>query len=300
MGAIDSYKSFYHEAHEALKGIQSGFERFVRFVVDSNTMSNRTTHLVKAIVLALSGLMFYAKISDGTLNFYINQRFAWLSFVAVVLFLMMALTMLYRLLARRSTDAAALYNDHSSASIEANLSSASSGHGGGLSALGLAILALPALMGLLIPARPLGASAISSKGIGLLAPDSPQSVIQVRRPNTGTRNILDWLRDFQREADPVAAFKGQPVDVIGFVYRDARSGKNQFWVSRFAVSCCVADAAALGLLVQTDQATSLKTDTWVRVTGKISTGQFAGETMPAIVPDKIEPVEQPMQPYLYP
>ena len=247
-------------------------------------MSNRTNHLVKAAVLGLSGLMFYAKISDGTLNFYISQRFAWLSFVAVLLFFVLALTMVYRLLERRST-------------AETGMPAT---HGGNMSALSLAILAIPALLGLLVPARPLGASAISSKGIGLTAPTGPQSVTQVRRPNTGTRNILDWLREFQREADPVAAFKGQSVDVIGFVYRDARSGENQFWVSRFAVSCCVADAAALGLLVQTDQTKTLKTDVWVRVTGKIGASQFAGETLPAILPEKIEPVDQPKQPYLYP
>ncbi len=244
--------------------------------------------LIKAVVLALSGWMFYAKISDGTLNFYINQRFSWLSFVAVLLFMVLALTVLYRLLERRVTSDAV-----------PTMTPATT-HNASLSPLSLVILALPALLGLLVPARPLGASAINSKGIGLIAPDGPQTVTQVRRPNNGTRNILDWLREFQHEADPVAAFKGQSVDVVGFVYRDGRAGENQFWVSRFAVSCCVADAAALGLLVQTDQAKSLQTDTWVRITGKISAAQFAGEMLPAITPDKIEPVEQPKHPYLYP
>ena len=248
-------------------------------------MSKQIENILKGIILALSGLMFYAKISDGTLNFYINQRFAWLSFVAVLLFLALALTMLYRLIERRpvlATPVAAL-----------------TAHGNNISPISLAILVIPALLGLLVPARPLGASAISSKGIGLIAPDAPQ-VTQVRRPVNGTRNILDWLREFQHESDPASTFKGQAVDVVGFVYRDGRSGENQFWVSRFAVSCCVADAAALGLLVQTDQAKSLKTDTWVRVTGKLSAAEFAGEKLPAIVPEKIEPVAQPDQPYLYP
>lgn len=252
-------------------------------------MSKKIENILKGVILALSGLMFYAKISDGTLNFYINQRFAWLSFVAVLLFIALALTVLYRLIEQRSATvlatpapANALVNPNSN-----------------VSPWGLAILAIPALLGLLVPARPLGASAISSKGIGLVAPDAPQ-VTKVRRPVTGTRNILDWLREFQLESDPATAFKGQNVDVIGFVYRDGRAGENQFWVSRFTVSCCVADAAAIGLLVQTDQAKSLKTDTWVRISGKFGASQFAGETLPAVIPDKIEPVNQPDQPYLYP
>ncbi|MGQ9814144.1 MAG: TIGR03943 family putative permease subunit, partial [Candidatus Roseilinea sp.] len=102
-----------------------------------------------------------------------------------------------------------------------------------------------------------------------------------------------------RQSDP-AAFVGQEVDVIGFVYRDPRNASNQFWVSRFVVSCCVADASAIGLLVQADQASTLTLDSWVRVTGRLGLGEFAGERLPVIVPDTIEPTEQPEHPYLYP
>jgi uncharacterized repeat protein (TIGR03943 family) len=163
----------------------------------------------------------------------------------------------------------------------------------------VAIMALPMLLGLLVPARPLGANAVSSRGIGLSAPDRPGSVTQAQRAVTGPKNVLDWLREFTRNGDP-AAFNGQAVDVTGFVYRDPRTAGNQFWVSRFTITCCVADASAIGLLVQTDQAGTLKNDSWVRVTGKFALGEYAGEKIPVIMPEKIEPVDQPDNPYLYP
>jgi putative membrane protein len=273
---------------------------------------NRLETILKAIVLGGLGLMFYTKISDGTLTFYINQRFAWLSFVAVLLLAALAMTLVYRLIEQRRATPARPHehavepevdhHEHAHAHEghdHGNFTEAAHSHTHGLSWGSVAILAIPLVLGLAVPARPLGASAISNRGIGLSAPDRPGSVTVAQRAATGPKNVLDWLREFARDADP-AAFTGQAVDVTGFVYRDPRNGANEFWVSRFTISCCVADASAIGLLVQTDQAGELKNDKWVRVTGKLGVGEFAGEKIPVIVPDKVEPVGQPENPYLYP
>jgi uncharacterized repeat protein (TIGR03943 family) len=273
-------------------------------------MNSKRETLLKAAILAASALMFYAKISTGTLAFYINQRFAWLSLVAVLLFAVLALTTAYRLVegtrhkAQGSSESPNLRQAQETVvSLQPlNLQTSNASSHGKTSALGLALVALPALLGLLVPARPLTASSIESRGIGLTAPKSAGgggTVTTAQRAQTGPRNILDWLREFSRSED-VARFNGQSADVIGFVYKDPRSSENQFWVSRFTVSCCVADSAALGLLVQSAEATKLQTDSWVRVVGKFQVGNFAGDKMPMIVAEKIESVPQPNQPYLYP
>lgn len=267
-------------------------------------MNNRLNTLLKVGVLAASGLMFYSKITDGTLAFYINQRFAWLSLVAVLLFLVLALTVAYKLIERkRAVPAVGFGEDGAVLPLSvASMPGASTTHGK-TSAIGILIVAIPAVLGLVMPARPLTASAIESRGIGFTAPNRPGSpasnVTQLERPATTTRNILDWLRTFSN-ADDLGKFNNQSADVIGFVYKDPRTKANQFWVSRFTVSCCVADAAAIGLLVQSDQVASLKADSWVRVTGKFQLGEFNGEKMPTLITEKIEPVPQPNQPYLYP
>ncbi len=238
---------------------------------------------LKAVLLAGLAFMLYSKFSSGALAFYINQRFAWLVFVGVLILAVLALTTVYRLMEQRAAT-----------------EQGSAGRGHRLSWWAVILVSIPILMGVLIPARPLGASAIASRGIGLSAPGvAGGNAIVAQRVATGPKNILDWLREFSRQADP-AAFAGQTVDVIGFVYRDPRNTDNQFWVSRFTVSCCVADAAAIGLLVQSAQASNLTNDSWVRVTGRISVGEFAGERLPVILPDTIEPTEQPEHPYLYP
>ncbi len=261
-------------------------------------MNSRVEYLLKAVVLAASGLMFYAKISDGTLAFYINQRFAWLSLVAVLIYMALAMTMAYKAGQHRRFDRPlGKLAEFEVIPLQARHPRRPNAHRASWLALGL--LALPALLGFFTPARPLGASAIQSRGIGLTAPDRAGSVTQAQRVATGPKNILDWLREFSRAAD-LSAFEGKEADVIGFVYKDARARQDEFWVSRFAVSCCVADATALGLLVRTKDAETLEIDSWVRVVGKFAVGEFAGERIPVIVAERVEPAQQPAQPYLYP
>ena len=267
-------------------------------------MSNRLNTLLKVGVLAASGLMFYSKITDGTLAFYINQRFAWLSLVAALLFLVLALTVAYKLIERNRAAPEVVFGEDGTVMplSSASMNNTSTTHGK-TSAVGMLIVAIPAVLGLVMPARPLTASAIESRGIGFTAPNRPGSpasnVTQLERPATTTRNILDWLRTFSISED-LSKFNNQSADVIGFVYKDPRTKENQFWVSRFTVSCCVADAAAIGLLVQSDKVAALKADSWVRVTGKLQLGEFNGEKMPTLIADKIESTPQPNQPYLYP
>ncbi len=261
-------------------------------------MNPRVEYLLKAIVLAASGLMFYAKISDGTLAFYINQRFAWLSLVAVIIYLALAMTMVYKASQHRRFDRPlGELTEFDVIPLQARNPRRPNAHRASWLALGL--LVLPALLGFFTPARPLGASAIQSRGIGLTAPDRAGTVTQAQRVATGPKNILDWLREFSRTAD-LSVLEGKEADVIGFVYKDPRAKQDEFWVSRFAVSCCVADATALGLLVRTTDAEMLKADSWVRVVGKFTVGEFAGERIPVIVAERVEPTQQPAQPYLYP
>lgn len=243
-------------------------------------MTNRSTTWIKGAILAGLALMFAVKINTGTLNFYINQRFAWLALVAVLLFSVLALTVVFRLM-DRAAQASPFWTGH-----------------GRISLLGAGLLVLPIAFGLLVPARPLGASALAGRGLGLGAPVRAGTGPIAQRAG-GQRNIIDWLIEISRSPDP-AALAGQSVDVIGFVYHDPRTKANQFFVSRFAVSCCVADATPVALLVQTDDASELKTDAWVRVVGRFGMGEYAGQQLPIIVAERIEATQAPNQPYLFP
>jgi putative membrane protein len=88
--------------------------------------------------------------------------------------------------------------------------------------------------------------------------------------------------------------------VIGFVYRDPRFAENQFMVARFTITCCVADALAIGLVTEADDAADLPDDSWVRVEGTFAEGTLDGDAMPVLVAETVTPIEPPEHPYLYP
>ena len=80
----------------------------------------------------------------------------------------------------------------------------------------------------------------------------------------------------------------------------SKANQPRFMVARFTISCCVADAVAIGVIVQSDQAAKLAPDSWVHVNGKFQVQDFDKQKTPILVADSVQPTTQPDQPYLYP
>ena len=159
-------------------------------------------------------------------------------------------------------------------------------------------MALPLVFGLGVPSEPLAADAIAD---GELSTDIAEvgfgNATSAEVPPEN-RNILDWVRAFRSSSD-LNEFTSQPINVIGFVYRDARFFESDdFMIVRFTLSCCVADARAIGLIVENPEG-DFSQDTWVQVTGHLEVRVIEGVETAVIVPEAITPVDEPEQPYLY-
>jgi uncharacterized repeat protein (TIGR03943 family) len=154
-------------------------------------------------------------------------------------------------------------------------------------------------LGLFFPPRTLGATALANRSIEFEASGGTDPLISVPSPNIAyQRTIYAWLNAFS--VSDWTQFKGQRVDVVGFVYRDDRFTEDLFMVSRFVVRCCVADARAVGLLVRAPDTPPVATEQWVQVQGTFVEGLFDGAKAPMIRADKITPVPVPAQPYIEP
>jgi uncharacterized repeat protein (TIGR03943 family) len=242
----------------------------------------------KALALIGLGLFLYSRIYNGTLLYYISERFAWLTLLAAIGLIIVGASYRYR---------AVQSHDH-----EHEHQHTHAGHQhGSLSWAGLLLVVLPVILGLLIPPKPLGAAAMSNREISVgsvTSATTPKTSQIISRPATD-KNVLDWLIDFRLSQDP-AVFADQEAKVVGFVYRDERFGTEEFMVGRFVISCCAADAAPLGLVVHWPETSTLENDQWVEVSGRFQAGEFDGEPMPILMADKITPTDVPDQPYLYP
>lgn len=249
-------------------------------------MTLRAYRAFQALILAAIGLFLLQKIWSGTLFWYINQRYLILIFATGLGFLALAQAVLAARPKPHSHEASEPHEHHAD-------------HEHSYSRWGLAIIALPVLLGVLVPARPLGTAAISNKGLNTNAPLTVTGAATSLEIASVDRTILDWIRAYNY-ANDVSQFDGQQANVVGFVYHDTRLAKDEFLVGRFALNCCVADATAIGMVVKTDKAATFADNSWVRVAGAVKATEVDGKKIPLITVEEIEAVGEPEQPYLYP
>lgn len=247
-------------------------------------MSISTLRKLQALILGGTGLFLMQKIWSNNLYWYINSRYLVLVLIAAIGLLVLTQVLISTF---RKNQPDKFQPESEAASPYAIWS--------------LVIVAVPLIIGLLIPARPLGASAIANRGLrsSISVNIGNANIASLKAIPAGNRSIMEWLQLFNGEP-AYSEFIGDPVDVIGFVYQDPRLASNQFIVGRFALICCVADAFAIGLAVETDTSTQFSNNTWVRVQGEISTITIDGETLPLVRTSQVNQVAEPLQPYLLP
>lgn len=229
----------------------------------------------KALVALGLAVYFLINIITGDLTNYINTRFAWLSYVAVILFALIGVASLVGILRRDWNNRT---SDHTVVSWSMIL-----------------VMAIPLMLGTLVPSQPLGADAVDSISLRTTALNSGGSV--ARDPLD--RNVLDWLRVFSGSTTP-SDYDGTPADFAGFIYTEPDFPDNTVMVARFTVSCCVADASAIGIPVYWPDAATLEDGVWVQVQGSFEAAIFRDVKTPILQVETLDVIDQPDHPYLYP
>lgn len=248
-------------------------------------MPKRLYRSFQALLLLGLFIFLMSKVINNQLLWYINLRFVLLTQIGIVFLAILSQRLFKEARKLRAHDLDEEHDhdhDHAPASVN------------------LWIMFIPLLIGVLIPARPLDSTAISTKGLTTTSPIvSSESSSRLLETESEQRDVLDWVKLFHFEEN-LNPYIGQQSSVIGFVYLDDRLPENQFFVSRFILSCCAADGYAVGMIVDWPGAEKLEQDTWVQVKGPVEAVSFEGATSPIIRAEAIEFVPQPDQPYLYP
>ena len=92
---------------------------------------------------------------------------------------------------------------------------------------------------------------------------------------------------------------GNPVETIGMVYRDDRLPANCFIAFQFHIVCCAADAMPIGCLVQWANNSSLKNDSWCKISGTVTKGEFNGKPVIMVKANNVKKIKTPSNPYSY-
>ncbi len=249
-------------------------------------MPQRMFRSYQGLILLGLCVFFVFKAVNGQLTWYINSRFVPLTVIGIVFLALMAQTIFAE--NRRSRQHELEHPDHHHE------------HDHAPSTAALWVMFIPLAIGLLIPARPLDSAAFTTKGFNTSAPlVSSDSSAQIFETESQERNILQWLKLFNYQ-DDITEFIGQEASVVGFVYFSDELDADQFFVSRFVVSCCAADGFAIAMPVRWEKSNSLEQDAWVVVKGKIESIDLNGTRTPMIIAEAVDPTDVPAQPYLYP
>jgi putative membrane protein len=135
--------------------------------------------------------------------------------------------------------------------------------GFGLGALLLPILAAAVLanaqLGALAASNKLSSRGIDSSALARLAGKNAKQIGFLQLNAAGRDDGLT------RE---LGLSEGRSVELTGFVSSEGRP----FTLSRFYITCCVADAVPIGVHVMPGRSAKLKRDDWVDVTGVLSKG----------------------------
>lgn len=161
---------------------------------------------------------------------------------------------------------------------------------------GLVALVLPIAAGMLLAHSQLGALAASKKltarGI------DPSALAELASRNA---SALSFLQVHVAEKDPKFAAEnaihpGREVRLVGFVSQAAKARRGPFELSRFYITCCVADSIPIGVTIQpADPHPSLyKRDQWLDVSGELVR---EGGSL-ALRGTRIQHVDAPHHPYL--
>jgi uncharacterized repeat protein (TIGR03943 family) len=158
----------------------------------------------------------------------------------------------------------------------------------------LAVIALPVVILMSIPATSLGAFAVSRRASlasgGFASGEAIPAEGDLSLVNVGSALInRDSMRSLVARAGSTSSF-------TGFVDREPGQPANEFLLSRFLISCCIADALSIQVRVVNAPPGEFKADEWVRATGKLY--PLSREVI--LDATTVEKVAKPHHPYLNP
>ncbi|TVU54109.1 MAG: TIGR03943 family protein [Arthrospira sp. PLM2.Bin9] len=164
-----------------------------------------------------------------------------------------------------------------------------------------ALLLISVLLGIFITPRNLGSYVALQRG---LTESLPVTQIQPQQFRTASqpeeRSLIEWIRLLNINPEP-DTYRGQRVNVTGFVIYPPNLPQNFIFIARFVITCCAADAypIALPVMLPDTNRGAYPQDSWLQVEGEMTTEVLNNQRRLTIKADKLTPIPEPRNPYEY-
>ncbi|WP_157800856.1 TIGR03943 family putative permease subunit [Bacillus solitudinis] len=262
---------------------------------------------MKALVLLLFAVFIFILHETGEITRFINPKYLFFSQIASVIFLLLFFIQVPRIFASSAYDHSECGPWGCSHEDEEE---------GGMVKIILAygLISLPLLTGFLLPYKDFGAEEALKRGISYSTLDhghleDHDEVLNHQINKTVQEMLKQPVLEFDNEnfARFIGAvtthpenFLGKQVVVEGFILNDDSLSNKLTVITRFLVTHCVADAHAVGLVIEKGDTLGIKENTWVRVKGELSIKKTDNILLPTIKISSWKEIQSPMDPYVYP
>ncbi|MGH2442284.1 MAG: TIGR03943 family putative permease subunit [Chloroflexota bacterium] len=164
------------------------------------------------------------------------------------------------------------------------------------------VLVIPLALAVLFPPRGLAAFSALQRGpqaAGLGTVHATAAIHHVSLSvDTRQFTMSDWVGALSADPNP-KDYKGKPVIVSGLVvHNPAMVPPGYFMVLRYQVTCCIADARPVGLIVKDTSHGAIADNTWVTVTGAMGATTYQNQQMTVVETQKIQRTKA-QSPYIY-
>lgn len=233
-------------------------------------MSWSARDIAKTLTLAAWAVLFWFLIATERTSYYLSSRTDWLVPVGAVVLTLAALGRAF-----------SLRSPHKEPLTRSDAWSAG-------------LIVLPVVVVLALPPASLTSfaasrrSSFSSAGFTTSAEDLAEGELSLA-------DVAGALRS-QEAMKALVGRAGSEVSFTGFVTRDPGMPADEFVLTRFLISCCVADALSVEARVVGAPPGAFENDQWVRVSGKFY--PLGGEVI--VDATEVVKVAKPDKPYLNP
>lgn len=157
--------------------------------------------------------------------------------------------------------------------------------------------ALLAICVLLIKPQPLSSQSVSKRGF-----ETDLSQIRLTTPlnfeiDSTKRTFSDWIKIISTSENP-KEYDSEKANITGFVYRDETLQADEFYLARFLIRCCSADARPVVLRIKSEEAPTLENDQWLEIEGVFSTDENPDQPL-FIQMEHFKKIPLPETPYIY-
>jgi uncharacterized repeat protein (TIGR03943 family) len=132
----------------------------------------------------------------------------------------------------------------------------------------------------------------------MVAPTTKSANSGALKADTSGWSFNDWFIAVSSDPEP-SHFDGKKASIDGAVFRAPELPEGYFFLTRYMIWCCAADATAVNIPVKFKGSSQLKADQWVRVKGVMKQGEIHGKRTLVLYADSVKEEKQPDDPYLH-